>query len=299
MSKLVYGVVGYGTTGKNVLPVLNEMRRSYRVIERGTWANKDALDEVLPCVDAAIVFVSPDSGYEVTRHLLERGIDTVVGTTKFYSNPDGTEKQEMFDEFRRLALATNSRMGYGSNFSTGVNLVWKVLKPLAREMAAEDYRPVIAEVHHTGKTKDVSATAKTCGKILLDAYGGSYDGLEFDDDITKAVWVDYHNPPFAPFDYNLLAAVYCDGRVRDDTSLQAIDIVERVRRANPSKIPIIPIRSGNIPGTHFVYFLRDNHTTLLANVIKDRKEFAEGGVDFADWLQDKKPGVYNISEMFI
>src|SRR3989344_4593045 len=123
-----YAVIGNGKTGSRVAYVLEQQGKDFGVVTRGVWKDSYNLVQFFDHIDSAIVFVSPGSGYEVTRNLLERGIDTAVGTTKFYLNPDGSENQNMLDEFRKLTERSGKRMIYASNFSVGMNAFWRQLK---------------------------------------------------------------------------------------------------------------------------------------------------------------------------
>jgi 4-hydroxy-tetrahydrodipicolinate reductase len=179
MNGLRFAVVGYGRMGKIVEQVLKE-RNEYisgiidPAVEGLDWG-KDSLNET----DSAICFTSPDGGYEATKKVLGEGVDAIVATTKFYLNPNGSENEEMLQEFDEMAKENGCRMFYASNFSVGMNAYWSLLKPMAEMMAKLGYDVGIEERHHKGKA-DVAGTAKTIGGILLDAYPDK-DELNFGD----------------------------------------------------------------------------------------------------------------------
>lgn len=201
-----YLIVGYGRMGKLVWKVLEERgEHLWGIIE----PDKEKLGPDLPAavaseikcikaddrsdVDSAICFTSPDAGYETTRHLLECGIDTIVGTTKWYLNEDKSVNQEMMAELDALAREKECRFVYASNFSIGMNAFWQNLKQIAPVMAKTGYDPAVVEEHHTRKA-DISGTAMTIGNILLDAYPdksrlkvGNFDQKIEPDEISIAV----------------------------------------------------------------------------------------------------------------
>ena len=179
MSGLRFAVVGYGRMGKIVEQVLREGNEHISSIIDPAVEELDWKDDSLKETDTAICFTSPDAGYEATRRVLGEGVDVVVATTKFYLNPDGSENEEMLQEFDELARGNGCRMLYASNFSVGMNAFWKMLKPMADMMAKLDYDVAVEERHHKGKA-DVAGTAKTIGGILLGAYPDK-DELNFGD----------------------------------------------------------------------------------------------------------------------
>lgn len=170
MGNIRFAIVGYGRMGKLVEQVLSERNEQVQAIvdpnEGRPW-DRDSLNNV----DSAICFTSPDAGYETTKRILERGVDAVVATTKFYLNKDGSINQEMLDEFAMIARQNDSRMMYASNLCIGMNAFLKHLKLLAETMAKLGYDPAVEERHHNKKA-DIAGTAKTIGNILISAYRG-------------------------------------------------------------------------------------------------------------------------------
>ena len=108
------------------------------------------------------------TNFKMNEHR-QKFIDKTVKNGKFYLNEDGTPNQEMLEKFDELARANNCRFMKASNFSFGMNALWKHLAPLARTMHALGYDVAVEERHHNQKA-DVAGTAKTIGRILIDAY---------------------------------------------------------------------------------------------------------------------------------
>ncbi len=286
MTRQNVAIFGYGKMGKLVEQVLNE--RDYKVIAKvdpnengcSTMENDSWLN-----ASGGICFVDPSVAQDVIGRVIETGKDMVIGTTKFYINPDGSKKEDMLKSMHNIAQTCESRVIYASNFSVGVHTFWENIKKTAPLMAKRDYAPVIMEVHHTQKTKDVSGTAITTGNILLNAYEGKYDRLSFE--IDKAIWPK-------EFDGTLLNCISDDSIKSKDADMIKKQVDDALSQGN---IPIISVRYGTIPGTHRVIFMHGESVHKYEDVVKSRKLFAEGAVDALAWLQDKEPGLYSIEEM--
>ena len=54
---------------------------------------------------------------------------------------------------------------------------------------------------------------------------------------------------------------------------------------------------GNIPGTHSVIFQTAKETIELKHTAKSRDLFADGAINAAKWLANKKPGLYNMHDV--
>ena len=79
------------------------------------------------------------------------GLAMVVGTTGWY---------ERMDEVRRVVDEKQIGFVYGSNFSVGVNLMFKIARYSARLFSRfESHKPFITEAHHQFKKDAPSGTA--------------------------------------------------------------------------------------------------------------------------------------------
>lgn len=292
--QLKFSIFGYGRMGHLVEEVLHDRNETLIDIidpnppqdrpnpERAVgWDNAK-----LSQIETGIVFVSPEAGYETTKRLLESGTNAIVGTTKFYLNNDGSLNKEMLEEFRDLAVENNARMLKASNFSIGMNIFWKNLRNMARDAAnsGQGYKPVILEAHHTGKTADVSGTAKTIGGILLQAFP-QYTGLQFN--IEDAIWPE-------EFENGLINVAY-DSTVR--TGENTTEMRRQITYAHSqNKIPIVAVRHGDIPGTHRVTLAGGDDIINLDHIVTNRKIFANGAVESAYDIKGWKPGLYDITD---
>ena len=68
-------------------------------------------------------------------------------------------------------------------------------------------------------------------------------------------------------------------------------------KRNPNEIGIHAIRGGNIVGEHQVIFAGTDETINLTHQATDRGVFANGALNAALFLSNKKNGLYNMSDM--
>ena len=79
-------------------------------------------------------------------------------------------------EVREFCIEKNSGLFTASNFSIGVNILFKINKELARLMSDfDEYTPAMEEIHHTAKRDSPSGTAITLAEGILENYQ-SMDG---------------------------------------------------------------------------------------------------------------------------
>ena len=120
----------------------------------------DILD--LEAVDVVIDFTLPDSSLVNARACAEAGVPVVIGTTGF-----SEAEQANLD----LTLTSVARC-QAANFSTGVNLAYRLLSLAAQVMGA-DSDIEIHEAHHKHKIDAPSGTALAMGHAVADAMGQS------------------------------------------------------------------------------------------------------------------------------
>ena len=70
-----------------------------------------------------------------------------------------------------------------------------------------------------------------------------------------------------------------------------------VGKRQPNEIGIHAIRGGNIVGEHQVIFAGTDETINLTHQATDRGVFANGALNAAIFLSNKKNGLYNMSDM--
>jgi len=112
-------------------------------------------------VDAVIDFTNPEAAVENMRAVLSLGCRIVVGTTGWYAR---------LDEMKSIAQKRGSALLYGTNFSIGVQKLFRLTAELAK---LEDYKFSITETHHTTKLDAPSGTAITLKQIVEAARPGT------------------------------------------------------------------------------------------------------------------------------
>ena len=106
-------------------------------------------------VDVVIDFTAPEAALENMRAVLALGGRIVVGTTGWYAQ---------LAEMKALAMKRGGGLLYGTNFSIGVQKLFRLTAELAQ---LEGYKFSIDETHHTTKLDAPSGTALTLKEIIL------------------------------------------------------------------------------------------------------------------------------------
>lgn len=155
-------ILGRGKTGSQVAQVARERGHSVRVV--GEEENHSAAALTAPFLagfDAIIDFTTPEAAVQNMRACLANGARVVVGTTGWYAH---------LADMRDLALRKGGALLYGTNFSVGVQALFRVARELA--LAAPGYRFHITETHHATKKDAPSGTALSLQRILESASPG-------------------------------------------------------------------------------------------------------------------------------
>lgn len=148
-------VLGKGKTGSLVAEVARERGHSIRVFDKNENEGAAALTAPnLAGVDAVIDFTTSESAIENMRAVLALGCRIVVGTTGWYAH---------LAEMKELAQRRGGALLYGTNFSIGVQKLFRLTAELAK---LQGYRFAISETHHTSKTDAPSGTAITLNEII-------------------------------------------------------------------------------------------------------------------------------------
>ena len=148
-------VLGKGKTGSLVAEVARERGHGVRVFD--LHENKRAAALTAPNlagVDVVVDFTTPESALENMRAVLSLGGRIVVGTTGWYAH---------LAEMKALTLRRGGALLYSTNFSIGVQKMFRLTAELAR---VEDYKFSISETHHTSKLDAPSGTALTLKEII-------------------------------------------------------------------------------------------------------------------------------------
>ena len=148
-------VLGKGKTGSLVAEVARERGHGVRTLDITENQHASALTGPnLAGVDVVIDFTAPEAAIENIRAVLSLGCRIVVGTTGWYAQ---------LPEMRSLAQRRGGALLYGTNFSIGVQKLFRLTAELAR---IEGYKFSISETHHTSKLDAPSGTAITLKEII-------------------------------------------------------------------------------------------------------------------------------------
>ena len=157
-------LIGYGKMGRMVEQAA--LARGHHIrFKVDIDENRDgqALTEAnLRGVEVAVDFTMPEAVPGNVGRLAALGVNVVVGTTGWSSR---------LEEIRRSVERAGTGLVYGSNFSIGVNLFFRLVEAAAKEMRNyAEYDPWIYEIHHRAKLDAPSGTALKLRQILKASY---------------------------------------------------------------------------------------------------------------------------------
>lgn len=157
-------IIGYGKMGHEIEKVLRE--RGHEVVATIDIDNREEsmTAEVLGKADVAIEFTSPQTAYDNIKTCLQYGLPVLSGSTGW------TERKGELD---RLCEELGGAFFYSSNYSLGVNVLFRLNRWLARVMGPlPQYKVKIEETHHIHKLDAPSGTAVTLAQEMKEASGG-------------------------------------------------------------------------------------------------------------------------------
>ena len=154
-------ILGKGKTGSLVAEVARERGHGVRALDINENEHASALTAPnLAGVDVVIDFTTPEAAVENIRAVLALGGRIVVGTTGWYTQ---------LPDLKSIAHRRGGALLYGTNFSIGVQKLFRLTAELAR---LEGYKFSISETHHTTKVDAPSGTAITLQQIIHSVQPG-------------------------------------------------------------------------------------------------------------------------------
>ncbi|MFI3281489.1 MAG: 4-hydroxy-tetrahydrodipicolinate reductase [Rikenellaceae bacterium] len=152
-------IIGYGKMGREIEKILIE--RGHTIAAIIDVDNRDDLkSEAFAAADVAIEFTTPHTAFDNLVASLEAGVAVVSGTTGWL---------DRFDEIKNLCQERNGAFFYASNYSLGVNLMFRLNRQLAAMInSVEGYKVEIEETHHIHKLDAPSGTAITLAEGVID-----------------------------------------------------------------------------------------------------------------------------------
>jgi 4-hydroxy-tetrahydrodipicolinate reductase len=155
---MLFLVLGKGKTGSLVAEVARERGHGVRAFDVHENEHASALTAPnLAGVDVVIDFTMPEAAIENMRAVLALGCRIVVGTTGWYAQ---------LEEMKAIANRRSGGLLYGSNFSIGVQKLFRLTAELAK---LDAYTFAIQETHHVSKVDAPSGTAITLREIIQQA----------------------------------------------------------------------------------------------------------------------------------
>ena len=152
-------LIGYGKMGKEIEQIL--FSRGHSVTLRSTRSTPFKAQD-LAGTDVAIEFTEPHSAVDNIMKCFEANVPVIVGTTGWYMR---------MPEVHEACAQMNAGLFTASNFSIGVNILFKINKELARIMHDfDEYTPSMDEIHHAAKRDAPSGTAITLAEGILENY---------------------------------------------------------------------------------------------------------------------------------
>lgn len=156
-------LIGYGRMGQEIEKIA--LKRGHVVkliIDIGNTS--DLNEENLRGVDVAIEFSVPSSAFNNISECLKCKVPVVSGTTGWLEN---------YGMAVDICKKSGASFIHSTNFSIGVNLLFRLNSELARHMRKyDDYKVTIEEIHHTKKLDAPSGTAITLANGITGEHPG-------------------------------------------------------------------------------------------------------------------------------
>ncbi len=145
-------LIGYGRMGHEIEEIAKKRGHTIQLII--DIDNKSDLNaEKVKGIDVAIEFSLPEAAFENITTCLKLKIPVVSGTTGWLND---------YEKAARLCIENDTAFIHSSNFSIGVNLLFRLNSELAAHMKNyTGYSVSIEEIHHTMKLDAPSGTAIT------------------------------------------------------------------------------------------------------------------------------------------
>lgn len=159
-------LLGYGRMGHEI--ELAAVARGHEIVLTIDRENRNDLMELnAGGVDVAIEFTGPDSAADTIIKALSLGLPVVSGSTGWLGR---------LDEVTGYCIKNNGSFIHSSNFSIGVNILFRLNAELAHIMnSLGNYKVTIEEIHHIRKLDSPSGTAVTLAEEIARQHA-DYDG---------------------------------------------------------------------------------------------------------------------------
>lgn len=151
-------LIGYGRMGHEIEEAAIKRGHSVKLVI--DLNNQDDLNaENLRDIDVVIEFSFPDAAFSNISKCLSNKVPVVSGTTGWL---------EKYDQAVEICLRNKAAFIHSTNYSIGVNLLFRLNSELAKHMEKyNDYKVEMEEIHHTKKLDAPSGTAITLAEGII------------------------------------------------------------------------------------------------------------------------------------
>jgi 4-hydroxy-tetrahydrodipicolinate reductase len=151
-------LLGYGKMGHLVEQAAQRQGIDVVAVIGPVSGSRGLLSDAEVCID----FTEPGAVLENIKTAAAAHVSMVIGTTGWY---------DQLDVARKIVTSSDIGLVYGSNFSVGVNLMFKITQ-VAAELFSRfpSHDPFIEEAHHKSKKDAPSGTAVFLKRILQREY---------------------------------------------------------------------------------------------------------------------------------
>lgn len=163
-------LIGYGRMGHEIENAALDRGHSINLI-----IDKDNLQDLTEAYlaesDVVIEFTTPETAFRNVARCLKMKVPVVCGTTGW---------QDDYGRAEEICLQNDVSFIHSTNFSIGVNILFRLNAELARYLSGyPGYKPFIEEIHHIKKLDAPSGTAITLADGISDG-NGHYAGWGFE-----------------------------------------------------------------------------------------------------------------------
>ena len=157
-------LIGYGKMGQMIEAIAEKKGvKVVRIHPSAKDKNFQTINkESLKGVSVAIDFSLPEVAVSNIEEVVALGVPLVVGTTGWYKNLKKVEA---------TVKKSKGQVVFGSNFSVGMNLFFKVLKESSHLISQfDEYEVSGFEIHHSQKKDNPSGTALKLADVIESEY---------------------------------------------------------------------------------------------------------------------------------
>jgi 4-hydroxy-tetrahydrodipicolinate reductase len=152
-------ISGYGKMGKEIEKA--SLARGHEIIAKlDTTEDWSTQKKAIKRAEMVFEFSMPGSALNNIRNCFDLNLPVVVGTTGWHE-AEGIARKWCKDEDQAIFVA--------SNFSIGVNIMYKITEHLSKIMnRLDNYEIFLEEIHHIHKLDAPSGTAIKLAEIILE-----------------------------------------------------------------------------------------------------------------------------------